>query len=120
MSQQHVQQAIQDFVIAGDNNDVTLLENVLHPDFQNVQDGFFEEKGIFIFSKDDYKKLVETKRFGGTARTIEFVSIHISGNIAQATVKLESKFITFDSTLVLCKVDGRWLVIHNIPRITKK
>lgn len=119
-TQEQVRKAIEDFILAGDHNDVTLLESVLHPQFQNVQDGFFEQKGIFIFSKEEYKKLVETKRFGGSARTIDFVTINISGNIAHATLKLESEFLKFDSTVVLCKVDSRWMVIHNLPAIEKK
>jgi Putative lumazine-binding len=117
---EQIQKAIQDFIKAGDNNDVTLLEEVLHPQFQNVQDGFFQEAGIFIFSKDEYKKLVGSKRFGGAARTIDFKSINIAGNIAQANLRLESEFLTFDSTIVLCKPADRWMIIHNIPSIKKK
>jgi len=119
-SLEQVQKAIQDFIKAGDNNDITALEVVLHPQFQNIQDGFFHEKGIYIFSKEDYKKLVETKQFGGSARTIDFVTINIAGNIAQATLRLESEFLNFDSTVVLCKPADRWMVIHNIPSIKRK
>jgi hypothetical protein len=46
-----IEQAITNFVKGGDNNDIVLLQKVVHSNFQNIQDGFFEEKGIFIFSK---------------------------------------------------------------------
>lgn len=45
-----VKETVTDFVRAGDTNDVTLLDQVLHTHFQNVQDGFFEEKA-FLFSQ---------------------------------------------------------------------
>ncbi len=119
-TKEQVEKAVRHFIHAGDSNDIDLLEEVLHPQFQNIQDGFFEERGVFIFLKQDYKSLVKTKRFGGAARTIEFGSIEISGDIAEVKVKLESKVLVFYSTIVLCKVIDRWKVIHNIPKIMQK
>ena len=115
-----VKVAVTDFVRGGDTNDVLLLDKVLHPDFQNVQDGFFDEKGIFIFSKEKYKKLVETKRFGGLHRSIEFNAIEILGDLAYVRVRLESEFLTFNSMLLLGNEGGHWKVIHNIPTIARK
>ncbi len=119
-TQEQVKKTVGDFVRAGDTNDITLLDRVLHTHFQNVQDGFFEENGVFIFSKEDYKTLVKTKRFGGAARKIEFGQIDISGRIAQVKVRLESDFLVFNSILLLGYVDDRWTIIHNIPKIEKK
>ena len=117
---EEVEKAVRNFIHAGDSNDVNLLDEILHPQFQNIQDGFFEEKGIFIFSKADYKKLVETKRFGGATRTIEFSAIDISGDIAEVKVKMESRFLVFHSTIIVLRADDRWRIIHNIPKIVQK
>ncbi|RAW02863.1 nuclear transport factor 2 family protein [Pseudochryseolinea flava] len=117
---EQVKDAIATFVKAGDTNDVSLLEHILHPQFHNVQDGFFNEHGIFIFSKEDYKALVGSKRFGGAPRTIQFDSVNIDGNLAYATVQLESSRLKFNSTINLCHTNGQWKVIHNIPRIVPK
>lgn len=119
-TREQAENAVRDFIHAGDTNDVSLLDAALHPQFQNIQDGLFEEKGIFIFSKEDYKKLVGTKRFGGVPRTIEYGAVEITGNIAEVNVKLESKFLIFHSTIVACKEDERWKVILNIPKIKQK
>lgn len=119
-TQEQVEKAVRNFIHAGDSNDVNLLEEVLHPQFQNIQDGFFQEKGIFIFSKEDYKSLVETKRFGGATRTIEFGGIDISGDIAEVKAKLESKFLVFHSTIIVLREDDQWRVIHNIPKVVQK
>ncbi len=117
---EQVKETVADFVRGGDTNDTALLERVLHSNFQNVQDGFFEEKGVFVFSKEDYKNLVKTKRFGGVPRTIEFVAVNISGNIAHVNVRLESKYLAFNSVLLLGNDGKRWTIMHNIPTIEKK
>ncbi len=33
-----IEQAVKDFIKAGDTNDIQLLDRVLHKDYQNVQD----------------------------------------------------------------------------------
>lgn len=117
---EQVQKVVADFIKAGDTNDGTLLEQVLHARYQNVQDGFFEKEGIYVFSKDEYKQLVESKRFGGSNRTITYKTVNVYGNLAQAEVQLENTALIFNSTIVLCHEGGGWKVIHNIPRIQKK
>jgi hypothetical protein len=48
-----VKQAIESFIKGGDNSDTELLENILHKDYQNIQDGFFDKTGIFIIRKEN-------------------------------------------------------------------
>ena len=116
-----IKRTVKDFIRAGDVHDIALLESTLHSDFQNIQNGFFDKPGIYVFSKDDYKTLVETKRFGGSPRTIEFLSIKDIGGIAHVDVFLESEFLKFNSHLVLVnEKDETWKVIHNIPTIEVK
>ena len=115
-----IKAAVTDFVRGGDTNDVGLLEKILHPDFQNVQDGFFGDKGIFIFSKEKYKSLVETKRFGGSHRRIEFNTVEILGDLAHVRARLESEFLIFNSIFLLGNDGGYWKVIHNIPTIVRR
>ena len=118
--QEQVVGSVTDFIKAGDTNDIALLDRVLHKNFQNVQDGFFEEEGIFVFSKDEYRKLVETRRFGGVARTLDVKRVDVEGNMAHVHVQLKSKFLMFNSLLTLCREGGRWWVLHNMPTIVKK
>jgi hypothetical protein len=67
---EQIKNVIETFIKGGDNNDVNSLEKVLHPMYQNIQDGFFDEKGIFTFSKQDYIELVKSKIFGGSPRSL--------------------------------------------------
>lgn len=112
--------AIEAFVQAGDNRDVATLEKILHTNFQNIQDGFFEKDGIFVFSKADYIELISTKKFGGSPRSINFQSIQKTGNIITAQVKLESEFLIFHSLIVCVYTNGLYQIINNIPTIEAK
>ncbi|MDL5511116.1 nuclear transport factor 2 family protein [Arenibacter sp. M-2] len=112
-----IKKAIETFVKGGDNNDVAILDQILHPDYQNIQDGHFEQTGIFVFSKEQYIDLVRTKKFGGHPRTIKYEDVHQMGNIAIAKTMLESDQLKFNSTIVCVLENEQWQVISNIPKI---
>jgi hypothetical protein len=112
--------AIEEFVRAGDNRDIRALENILHANFQNIQDGFFDKDGVFVFSKTDYIELIRTKKFGGSPRIIDYHSIKQIGNIITVQVKLESQFLIFQSLIVCVYIDGQCQIINNIPTIEVK
>ncbi|NGM66876.1 nuclear transport factor 2 family protein [Sphingobacterium sp. SGR-19] len=114
---QQVKTAIAAFVKAGDNRDTAVLEQILHSDFQNIQDGFFDEEGIFVFSKADYIELIRREKFGGSPRSIDFHSIQQTGNIAAVQVKLESQYLIFYSLIVCVHDNGHWKIINNTPTI---
>lgn len=115
-----IKNAVEAFIKGGDTNDVALLENILHPAFQNIQDGFFAEKGIYVFSKTEYIELVRSKRFGGSPRTIHYASIEKMDNIAIAKVELESQYIKFFSTIICVCIEDEWKVINNLPKVEAK
>jgi len=114
------EKAIEAFVKAGDNRDVAALESILYHGFQNIQDGFFDEKGIFVFSKSDYIELIRTKRFGGAPRSLVINSIKQSGNIAIVHATLESEYLIFHSLIICIRDRGHWKIINNTPEIVAK
>lgn len=117
---EQIKAAIELFVKGGDHNNAKLLESVLHPNFQNIQNGFFEKKGIFVFSKEQYIDLVSTKKFGGNPRSIDYVSIEQMGDIAIAKVALESQYLKFLSVIICVRNHGQWQIINNTPKIEVK
>jgi hypothetical protein len=117
---EQAEKAIAAFVKAGDNRDVAALESILHPRFQNIQDGFFDEKGIFVFSKSDYIELIRTKRFGGSPRSLVINSIKQSDNMAIAQVTLESEYLIFHSFIICVRDNRNWKIINNTPMIAAK
>jgi enamine deaminase RidA (YjgF/YER057c/UK114 family) len=112
-------QAVRDFIQGGDNSDVTLLNEVLHQDYSNVQSGFFEEKGIFIIDKDHYIRLIREGTFGGTPRALEIVQLEVLGNLAYARIKLFGTVLDFDSVIHLIHDQGKWWIIGNYPYIQR-
>jgi hypothetical protein len=117
---QQAEKAIEAFVKAGDNRDVAALESILHHSFQNIQDGFFDEKGIFIFSKSDYIELIRTKRFGGSPRSLIINSMKQSDHLAIAHTTLESEYLIFHSLIISILDNGHWKILNNTPTIEVK
>lgn len=114
---EEIKQAIENFIKGGDNSDTELLENILHKEYQNIQDGFFDHTGIFIIRKEEYIGLVRDKVFGGKPREITYHSIERKNNIACAQVALESSVLRFSSLITCVQENGLWKVITNIPSI---
>ncbi|MGU3374810.1 nuclear transport factor 2 family protein [Chryseobacterium sp. M5A1_1a] len=117
---EQIKQAIEKFIKGGDNSDTELLEEILHKDYQNIQDGFFEKQGIFVISKEEYIRLVGDKIFGGKARGITYHSIEQKNNIAYARLSLESSALRFSSLITCVREDDRWQIISNVPSIETK
>lgn len=117
---EHIKQAIEQFIKGDDNSDTDLLEEILHKDYQNIQDGFFDKPGIFIIPKQEYIGLVRDKIFGGKPRQITYHSLEQKNNIAYAQVSLESSALRFSSLITCVNENGKWQVITNIPAIETK
>ncbi|WP_185289578.1 nuclear transport factor 2 family protein [Chryseobacterium lactis] len=114
---EEIKQAIESFIKGGDNSDTELLEKILHKEYQNIQDGFFDKTGIFIIPKEKYIDLVRDKVFGGKPREITYHSIERKNNITYAQVALESSVLRFSSLITCVQENGTWKVITNIPSI---
>ncbi len=110
--------AVTDFIRGGDNSDTALLNRVLHQDFRNTQNGFFEKEGVVIFSKTDYLKLIEDKVFGGKPRELTIISVDQIGKIAMVKAELKSSALSFISFISLVLDDhNEWKIIENFPHI---
>ncbi|WP_347217894.1 nuclear transport factor 2 family protein [Chryseobacterium sp.] len=117
---EQIKQAIEQFIKGGDNNDTALLEEILHENYQNIQDGFFDKSGIFIIPKQEYIGLVRDKIFGGKPRQITYHFLEQKNNIAYAQLSLESSALRFSSLITCVQENGKWQVITNIPSIEIK
>lgn len=115
-----IKKVIADFLRAGDTNDTQLLSNVLHPHYQNIQNGLFEEQGIHVITRVEYIEFVGSKRFGGSPRKVDFLFVEELENIAVAKVKLESEYLIFNSFITAVFVDGCWKIINNTPEAQRK
>lgn len=115
-----IREVIEKFIKGGDTSDTLLLEQVLHPNYQNIQDGFFGQPGIFVIPKEEYIRLVGDKVFGGKPRTIIYHTLEQKNNIAYTQVSLESSALKFSSLITCVQENGKWLIISNVPVIAQK
>ena len=120
-NKQQIENCVTDFVKAGDQNDRVALSRILHPQYQNVQDGFFAEQGLFQISKARYIDLVGGGTFGGSPRSIEIHAIEEFGDhMAVVETTLESESLIFSSKIVTVRDQGDWQVLFNFPKIRVK
>ena len=119
-NQKEILKAVNKFIIGGDTSDLNLLNEVLHPEYSNVQNGFFGEPGIYVISKQKYLSLIEEKTFGGIPREMEVEYVNIEGNIAMVKANLKSEQLIFKSFISLVQAeDNAWQVIGNFPHVVK-
>ena len=119
--EEKIVQAITNFVKGGDEQDVDLLDKVLHEDFRITNNGFMGSNGVTIIDKQKHLSNIKTGVFGGLPRAIQIESIDVNGMIASVKLRLESSensFISFNS-LVL-DTDNLWKVINNLAVVKSK
>lgn len=116
-----IEAAVTHFVKGGDNQDLELLDSVLHTDFRITNDGFMGSIGITIIDKTDYLRKIESGEFGGLPRQMKILQIDQHGSIASVKLQIESAendFISYNS-LVLDH-DNEWKIINNLAVVTSK
>lgn len=115
-----VEQAINAFVKAADNYDLSTLNKMLDPNFRIVMNQLFGSKDITIMDRATYLDKIKSKEFGGDSRSISFDLVHVEGQNASAVVTLKGAKMTFISQLHLVKdASGNWKVIEDIPTVTQ-
>jgi len=110
-------EAIKRFMRGGDDSDVAALQAVLHDQFRVVvNQGVLGGDALRTMDKTTYLGMISGKKWGGTPRTVDVVSISIAGTIAAAEVKTSSVRSDITSYLHLVKEkDGQWLLVGDTP-----
>lgn len=117
----NIEQAITNFVKAGDNSDTELLNKVLHTEFRVTNNGFMGTAGVTIIDKQKYLSNIREGIFGGLPRKMTIESIDYTETIAMVKLRLESSenyFVSYNS-LVL-DIDNEWKLINNLAIVNEK
>ena len=117
----NIEQAITNFVKAGDNSDTVLLNKVLHTEFRVTNNGCMGTAGVTIIDKQKYLSNIREGLFGGLPRKITIESIDYTETIAMVKLRLESSenyFVSYNS-LVL-DIDNEWKLINNLAIVNEK
>ena len=113
-------QALKKFIDSADSADISLLDESMHPQFTNVQNGYFGQPGVRVIDKESYLDHVTTGKFGGEPREMEILTLEILDDLAVARVNLDSSVLSFQSFISLVLEEGKWLVIGNFPKVELK
>lgn len=119
-SQQEAINAFTSFINAADRADTDFLEHIMHKDFQNIQSGFFDKKGIYVIPKDEYISYIRNGKFGGKHRSIKIDAVEDMGDVVHIRAVLESEYLIFKSFITMVYDNDNWQVITNLPSIQVK
>ncbi|MFK7926157.1 MAG: nuclear transport factor 2 family protein, partial [Bacteroidia bacterium] len=109
-----IRKVIETFVKGGDQQDVSMLEGVLHESYRVVWNDPANGK-VSVLDRATYLSFVEQKKFGGDTRELKIESISLQ-NEANASVKLflDGKAADFKGLVSLVKADGKWQLVQDL------
>lgn len=109
-----IRTVVQAYAEAGDRQDISALEPVLHQSFRVVWNDP-DKNVVNLISKADYVQLLAAKKIGGDKRKVVIESIDISEGInASVRVILDGEKGKFWNLLSLVKHDGKWLIAQDL------
>lgn len=107
-------QAIEQFTLAGDEQNAAALEALLHADYRVVWNQL--DKGTLIaLDRAAYLQMIKDKKFGGDKRSVHIESIQwIDGGNALVKATLRGAKADFESLFSLVKNQkGEWLIVQD-------
>jgi hypothetical protein len=116
-----VAKAVNDFIQGGDNQNITILDQVLHPQFRSMVNRFAGKSELTVIPKERYLQLISEHKIGGAARTIAELEVEIAGPVALAKVQMQSEKVQFISFYELVEnEDNAWQLVSDLPYATLK
>lgn len=116
--QKAIEQTIEAFSKAGDQNDVELLDNYLDEHYRIVMNRLFGSTAVSIVDKKGYLAKIESKEWGGDQRQLTFEDLVVNGTTASTKVTFAGAQMTFVSLVTLVKnQEGNWQLISEVPMI---
>lgn len=110
----------QSFCTAGDQQDASAMEKLLHPDFRTLFT-FGQAGEAAQLPRDQYIEMIRAKKFGGDARTVQIKSTErVSDNVAYVKASLVGKKATLHSLLILVRHQGHWRIYQDAARLDKE
>lgn len=109
-----ITQTIQQFTQAGDEQQVKVLDGLLHPNFRVVWNNL-EKGSITVLDRETYLGMVGDKKIGGDQRTLAVESIEVmTGGNALVRTSLKGTKADFQSMFSLVQAEsGDWLLVQD-------
>ena len=120
-TKEKVEKAVRDFIQGGDERNVAILGEVLHPQFRSTVNKFAGRTGLTTLSKRDYLQLISENKIGGSVRNIDRLAVDVAGPVASAKVEMESEKLQFVSFYELVETEeNTWQLVSDLPYATVK
>lgn len=115
-----IAEVVRIFSTAGDQQNATNLDPVLHPQFRAVVHRLFGAPDVSLMDKALYLQLIRDKKIGGDKREVHLLHTEISNNIATVKAIFQGKMLRFTTYISLVKMEnGTWQIIGDLPDIEK-
>ncbi len=118
-NENEIKEAVINYASAGDKQDVTALQTLLHDQHRLVwHDG---TKAPFILDKSGYIAKMESKEWGGDQRKVSIEAVQeFDGVNATVMAVLDGKAAQMRSIFSLIKVEGEWKIVEELVNATFK
>lgn len=114
MDKAELQSLVAKFVKGGDEQNVEILDDVLHPDYR-ITFAFPGETKVTILNREVYLQMLRDKKLGGRKRDTTIEDISIRGNIAVVRAKLQSPVMRFNIFFSFINTGLGWKLISDLP-----
>ncbi|MEQ9297913.1 MAG: nuclear transport factor 2 family protein [Cyclobacteriaceae bacterium] len=104
-----IRQTLNYYLIGGTNNDFETLSKAFHKDATMK---FFGEEYKSVNAREFFKKGM--KPGPAQQRETAIISIDVSGNAADAKLKITYDTFTFYDYMQLLKIEGEWMIVGKI------
>lgn len=119
--QKAVRAALNEFLAAGDAQNVARLETVLDPTYRIVINQFMGGEGVSVISRETYLQMIGDGKLGGTPRTVDIKSVEVVGNLAHVRALLSSSELNFNAHYTLAKDKAaKWKLVADAPFVSAK
>ena len=116
-----IEQVIQDFTKAGDQQNAEKAANFLHDSYRVTFNRAFGSEDLMVIDRKAYLDMLTAKKIGGDKRVVDIEQVNISDHIASVRVVLTGEKAVFTSYFNLAKVpDGSWKLISDMPLMEEK
>ena len=110
-SPKDIQQTVEAYVKAADEQNAEALSDLTHSEFRVVWNGP-EPSDHTFFPREVYLEKFRIKEWGGDPREIEIHDCELFGNYAAVHVSLEGNYQDFESIFVLVRDKENWKLLQ--------
>lgn len=116
---EQIQKIVLAFEKASAQRNIKKLKKVLHSDYKVIANRFKGSDNVTIISREDYLKMTQASKIGGTSYDTEFINISVAEHTAMAEVLLKSKTTSnmHKYLFLIQNKNDKWQVVSDLPLV---